>query len=107
MIKRSGIHGGSSSASLATFISNVIIKYNIPISSFYSYDSVRLHPITIRVVILSVWRLTGERAGMPVYYTRPELGVLDIFSKYSLKIPRIYSNILEYFLVGRAQKSYG
>jgi hypothetical protein len=24
------------------------------------------------------------------------LGVLDIFSKYSLKIPQIYSNMLEY-----------
>jgi hypothetical protein len=34
--------------------------------------------------------------GMPAYYARHELSVLDIFSKYSLKIPRIYSNMLKY-----------
>jgi hypothetical protein len=30
------------------------------------------------------------------HYTRREPGVLDIFSEYSLKIPRICSNMLEY-----------
>jgi hypothetical protein len=32
---------------------------------------------------------------MPTYYTGCKPGVLDIFSEYSLKIPRIYSNILD------------
>jgi hypothetical protein len=57
---------------------------------------------------------------MPAHYIGREPGVLDIFAKYSLKIPRIYSNILEYtricsnilkytryFLIGRAWRSYG
>jgi hypothetical protein len=33
-------------------------------------------------------------------YTGREPGVLDIFSEYSLKIPRIYSNILDISLSG-------
>jgi hypothetical protein len=36
---------------------------------------------------------------VPVHYTRREPGVLDIFSEYSLKIPRIYSNMLEYIRI--------
>jgi hypothetical protein len=49
-----------------------------------------------RVVIPGIWRLMGERVGGLVRYSGRESGVLDIFSKYSLKIPQIYSNILEY-----------
>jgi hypothetical protein len=44
------------------------------------------------------------------HYTGRKLGILDIFFEYSLKIPRIYSNMFEYtryFLVGRARRSYG
>jgi hypothetical protein len=37
---------------------------------------------------------------VPTHYTRREPGVLDIYSKYSLKIPRIYSNILNISLLG-------
>jgi hypothetical protein len=52
-----------------------------------------------RVVILGVRRLTGRRAGgragVLAYYVGHEPGVLNIFFEYSLKIPRIYSNILE------------
>jgi hypothetical protein len=40
-----------------------------------------------RVVILGVQRLTGKRAGGLAHYVECKLGVLDIFSKYSLKIP--------------------
>jgi hypothetical protein len=40
--------------------------------------------------------VTGGRVGMPAHHTGRELGILDIFSEYSLKIPRIYSNMLEY-----------
>jgi hypothetical protein len=40
-----------------------------------------------RVVILAVRRFTGGRAGVLAHYTRRELGVLDIFFEYSLKIP--------------------
>jgi hypothetical protein len=40
--------------------------------------------------------LTGEQAGGPIHYVQYELDVLDIFSKYSLKIPRIYLNMLKY-----------
>jgi hypothetical protein len=36
------------------------------------------------------------RAGGLAYYARREPGVLNIFSEYSFKIPRIYSNMLEY-----------
>jgi hypothetical protein len=50
----------------------------------------------IKVVILGVWRLTGEQAGGLAYYPRRKPGALDIFSKYSLKISRVYSNMLEY-----------
>jgi hypothetical protein len=32
---------------------------------------------------------------VPAHYTGRELGVLDIFSEYSLKIPQIYLNILD------------
>jgi hypothetical protein len=56
-----------------------------------------------RVVILGIWRLMGGcngRAGVPTHYTGHEPGILDIFSKYSLKIPRIYSNILDISLSG-------
>jgi hypothetical protein len=56
----------------------------------------------VRVVILGVRRLKGgrnERAGTPAHYIGRELGVLDIFSKYSLKIPRIYLNMLEYIRI--------
>jgi hypothetical protein len=48
--------------------------------------------------------------GVPAYYVRHKLGILDIFSEYSLKLPRICSNILEYtryFLIGQAQRSIG
>jgi hypothetical protein len=37
---------------------------------------------------------------VPAHYTRRKLGILDIFSEYSLKIPRIYSNILDISLSG-------
>jgi hypothetical protein len=37
-----------------------------------------------------------ERAGVPAHYTGHEPGVLDIFSEYSLKIPQICLNMLEY-----------
>jgi hypothetical protein len=56
---------------------------------------------------LSYWASGGLRAGGPAHYARREPGVLDIFSEYSLKIPRIYPNMLEYtryFLVGRAHR---
>jgi hypothetical protein len=33
---------------------------------------------------------------VPAHYTGPKPSVLDIFSTYSLKIPQIYSNMLEY-----------
>jgi hypothetical protein len=33
---------------------------------------------------------------MPAHYIGREPGVLDIFFEFSLKIPRIYSNMLEY-----------
>jgi hypothetical protein len=69
---------------------------------------------------LDVRRLIGgrsERAGGLAHYVRRELGVLDIFFEYSLKVPqihsnmleytRIYSNILEYFLIGCARRSTG
>jgi hypothetical protein len=63
---------------------------------------------------LGVQRLTGgrsgwigERAGGLAHYAGREPGVLDIFSEYSLKIPQIYSNILEYFFVERAWRSTG
>jgi hypothetical protein len=38
----------------------------------------------------------GRQAGVPVYYTGCKPGILGIFSEYSLKIPRIYSNMIEY-----------
>jgi hypothetical protein len=38
----------------------------------------------------------GGRVGMPAHYAGRKPRVLDIFSEYSLKIPRIYSNVLEY-----------
>jgi hypothetical protein len=50
----------------------------------------------IRVVILGVRRLTGGRAGGLAHYAERKPGVLDIFSEYSFKIPRIYLNMLEY-----------
>jgi hypothetical protein len=37
-----------------------------------------------------------SRAGGPVHYIRYKPDIPDIFSKYSLKIPQIYSNMLEY-----------
>jgi hypothetical protein len=49
-----------------------------------------------RVVILGVWRLTGGRAGVPAHNARRKSAVLYIFFEYSLKIPKIYSNILKY-----------
>jgi hypothetical protein len=52
--------------------------------------------LKIMVVILGIRRLTSGRTGMPAHYTGRKLGVLDIFSEYSLKIPRIYSNMLKY-----------
>jgi hypothetical protein len=36
------------------------------------------------------------RAGGPVHYVRYELDILYIISEYTLKILRIYSNILKY-----------
>jgi hypothetical protein len=33
--------------------------------------------------------ITGERVGMPIHYIGCEPDILDIFSEYSLKIPRI------------------
>ena len=69
--------------------------------------------VKVRLVILGVRRLTGRhnrRVGVLAYYNGRELGILDIFSKYSLEIPQICSNILEYtqyFLVGQVQRSYG
>jgi hypothetical protein len=44
--------------------------------------------------------IMGKRAGMPAHYIGHKPGILDIFSKYSLKIPRIYSNILDISLSG-------
>jgi hypothetical protein len=52
--------------------------------------------IQSRIVILGVWRLTSGQAGGLAYYTGHKLGILYIFSEYSLKIPWIYSNMLEY-----------
>jgi hypothetical protein len=59
--------------------------------------------------------IEGGRAGGLTHYVGREPGVLNIFSKYSLKIPQIYSNILKYariylnilkyFPVGRARRS--
>ena len=40
------------------------------------------------------------QAGVPIHHTRHELGILDIFSKYSFKIPQICSNILNISLSG-------
>jgi hypothetical protein len=40
--------------------------------------------------------LIGGRVGDPIHYVRYELDILDIVSKYSLKIPQIYSNMLKY-----------
>jgi hypothetical protein len=40
--------------------------------------------------------LTGGQAGGLVYYILYKLDIVDIFSAYSLKIPQIYSNMLEY-----------
>jgi hypothetical protein len=37
---------------------------------------------------------------VPAHYAGCEPGVLDIFSKYSLKLPRICSNILDISLSG-------
>jgi hypothetical protein len=51
------------------------------------------------IVILGIGGLTGGLngwAGMPIHNTGHEPGVLDIFSEYSFKIPRIYLNMLEY-----------
>jgi hypothetical protein len=54
--------------------------------------------------------VTGGQAGMPIHYVGLKLGVLNIFFEYSLKLPQICSNMLEYtryFLVGRVQRSTG
>jgi hypothetical protein len=40
--------------------------------------------------------LTGGQASVPIHYIWHKHNILKIFSKYSLKIPQIYSNILEY-----------
>jgi hypothetical protein len=40
--------------------------------------------------------VTGGRACMPTHYTGRKPGILDILSEYSLKIPRIYLNMLKY-----------
>jgi hypothetical protein len=45
---------------------------------------------------LSYWASEGIRAGMPAHYVGHKPGILDIFSKYSLKITRICLNMLEY-----------
>jgi hypothetical protein len=37
---------------------------------------------------------------MPVHYAGREVGILDIFSEYSLKLPRMCSNILDISLSG-------
>jgi hypothetical protein len=61
-----------------------------------------------RVVILGIRRFMGGRVGVPAHYARRKPGVLDIFSEYSLKLPRTGSNILKYtryFLVGQAWRS--
>jgi hypothetical protein len=54
---------------------------------------------------LSYWASGGLRAGLTgrcaCHYARREPGILDIFSKYSLKVPRICSNILYISLSGR------
>jgi hypothetical protein len=66
--------------------------------------------VITKVVILGVWRLLGGPngwAGGPVHYVWYELDILDIFFEYSFKIPRIHSNILEYFLVGRVCSKQG
>jgi hypothetical protein len=46
--------------------------------------------------------LTNGQASGPVHYVLYKLDIMDIFYEYSLKIPQIYLNMLEYFLVGRA-----
>jgi hypothetical protein len=46
--------------------------------------------VKFKVVILGVRRLTGKRngrAGMPIHYAGRKPSVLNIFSKYSLKMP--------------------
>jgi hypothetical protein len=52
--------------------------------------------ILARVVILSIWSLSGRWASIPVHYIWYELDILDIFFEYSLKIPKIHSNMLKY-----------
>jgi hypothetical protein len=65
--------------------------------------SIKLQHTQNRVVILGVRRLTcrrsrraGGQAGSLAHYAGRGPGVLDILSKYSLKIPQIYSNMLKY-----------
>jgi hypothetical protein len=52
-----------------------------------------------KVVILGIQRLLGgpnRRAGGLVHYVWYKPNILDIFSEYNLKIPRVYSNMLKY-----------
>jgi hypothetical protein len=75
----------------------LVVYFNVfqCIYSIFQYILIYLN----RVVILGIRRLTGERSKRArglAHYTGRELGVLDIFSEYSLKIPRIYLNMLKY-----------
>jgi hypothetical protein len=47
-----------------------------------------------RVVILG--RLNAWTGGHSVHYVQYKPDILNIYSEYSLKIPRIYSNMLDY-----------
>jgi hypothetical protein len=40
--------------------------------------------------------LRGRRVGGLVHYIQYKQDILDIFSEYFLKVPQIYSNMLEY-----------
>ena len=44
--------------------------------------------------------MINRQAGVPAHYIGHELGIMDIFIEYSLKIPQIYSNILDISLSG-------
>jgi hypothetical protein len=44
---------------------------------------------------------------VPAHYARREPGILDIFSEYSLKLPRICSNIVDISLSGRLVAGLG
>jgi hypothetical protein len=77
----------------ATFFKSCVQRPSAPTR----FRSFRLTPR------LSYWTSGGYRAGLmggqaggPIHYIWYESNILEIFSKYSLKIPQIYSNMLKY-----------